>query len=500
MIGATSATVAVGDSTATVAGDLNRTGVTAADDAYTVDSLPGRETGDFLKIAVGTANGDRKRGYLRFLAGPAPEGSTVELVLDVIGGDGGLIEVRQTATDWQEETLTAGNAPSLGVVLGSARAPVGDGRVVVKLGTHNRTGGVWSFALVRNATTTGIVRFSSEEDDAGGDPLLRVADSASTPSPECKVSRKLVPSCGAWFGVSAVPLGNETYEDAFDDFERQAQRPMDIVHYYATGQRTMFPTREMRARANEPGRNRLLFVNWRPIGLTWRQVANGAADDYLRDLATHIRTTFPEPFFLSINAEMEDEVRTDPDSGKTASDFRAFFRHVVSMLRANGADNVVTSVVYVGAPHWGDKPWFETLYPGDDVVDWIGEDPYAFGKPPIWLSDYAGMVNRNQNPAWSTWPGFYSWARNEHPGKPVMLAEWGVDESSQYPGFKANFFREAPSQLDDFPAIKALVYWNAPDAGVVGTTRIDSSAGSLAAFREFAASPYLTRAGAAHLR
>ncbi len=510
MTGAMSATVAFGDtakpdaqqadSGVEVAGELTRTGVPAADDAYTYSALPERETGNMDKIAVGTVDGGRKRGYLRFLSGPAPAGSEVELVLDIIGGDGGVVEVRQTGTDWQEETLTAENAPAPGTLLGSVKAPVGDGRVVVDLGKHNRTGGVWSFALVRSDGTQGVVRIGSSEDGASADPLLRRASAPTTPTPECTVSRKLVPSCGAWFGVSAVPLGNETFEEAIDGFERQSQRPLDIVHYYATGQKTMFPSREMLGRAREAGRNRLLFVNWKPVGLTWRQVANGAADGYLRNLAAHINDVHPQPFFLSINAEMEDEVRTDPASGKTAADFRAFYRHVVSMLRANGTDNVVTAVVYVGAPHWGDKPWFETLYPGDDVVDWIGEDPYAFGKPPIWLSDYAGMVDRIQNPPGSTWPGFYTWARKEHPGKPVMLAEWGVDESSEYPGFKANFFRTATNQLAKFPGIKALVYWNAPRAPVVGLTRIDSSAGSLAAFREFASSPYLRRAGDAYLR
>ncbi|MDP9394467.1 MAG: hypothetical protein M3Q27_09570, partial [Actinomycetota bacterium] len=43
----------------------------------------------------------------------------------------------------------------------------------------------------------------------------------------------------------------------------------------------------------------------------------------------NIKATHPRPFFLSLNAEMEDEVDTTAGSGQTAADFRDFYRHVV---------------------------------------------------------------------------------------------------------------------------------------------------------------------------
>ena len=64
------------------------------------------------------------------------------------------------------------------------------------------------------------------------------------------------------------------------------------------------------------------------------------------------------------------------------------------------------------------------------------------------------------------------------PGKPLMLAEWGVTETTD-PDAKANFFNTMPTDEQQFPAIKALLYWNA--AGY--PTRIDSSPQSLAAYQ-----------------
>jgi beta-mannanase len=334
---------------------------------------------------------------------------------------------------------------------------------------------------------------------------VRAADNAELPARSatprrydedttCLIGAKLVPTCGAYLGVAANPLGGETYEQAMLNWENRIGRTADIFHFYMRGQSTLFPTPSQIARAREPGSERLLLLNWRPT-ITWRSIADGAADDYLRRVAAHIVSDFNEPFMLTLHAEMEAEVNDTPGSGMTAVDFRDFFRHTVDVLRANGATNVVFVIDYIGAPNWGDKEWFEQLYPGDSYVDWIAEDPFAFGKPPIWLSDFGGMVDRVQNPPGSKWKGFYSWATRTHPGKPLMLAEWGVDEAEDYPGYKADFFKHTVQQMRRFPMIRALVYWDDPDAPTVGETRIDSSTSSLSAFRAMANQWQLTMPG-----
>lgn len=335
---------------------------------------------------------------------------------------------------------------------------------------------------------------------AGGAVAAPTADGSTTegaePDARCAVSDKLVPGCGAWFGVAASPHGNESYDQAMVNFEERIGRTVDIARYYVRAQDTLFPTPLMLDRAHEPGRERVLSINWRPT-LTWRAIADGAADGYLEDLAEHIKDVYPDPFFLSLHAEMEAEVNATPGSGMTAADFRDFFRHTVTTLRSNGATSVVTVVNYMGAPHWGLEPWFETLYPGDAYVDWIAQDPFAFGEPPVFRADFAGTVDRVM-PGWD-WPGFYTWATTQHPGKPIMLAEWGVEEVDEDPAYKPDYFAETLEQLKDFPQLKALVYWDHPGAVLVGETRVNSSAASLQRFQDLVLSRELALAGWSYL-
>ena len=149
-------------------------------------------------------------------------------------------------------------------------------------------------------------------------------------------------------------------------------------------------------------------------------------------------------------------------------------------------------------------PWFKDLYPGNDVVDWIAQDPYAFGKGPVWLSSFEGMANRTDNA--KTWPGFYNWAATNYPDKPQMLSEWGVDQPAASPGYKVGFFNSAAAELATLPKLKALVYWDsngvdtAGKALSVGKTQIDINATTKNAFRSFVNSAILTTSRGSYLK
>ena len=528
--------------TAVVAGQSAGTAesfqVSSNADAYTVDTVPTRSTGSAQKIAIGFDGWAWKSGYVKFDTGPGTRGS-LELVLEVTGGLPGTVSVHHTATSWTDSSLTAATAPAPGSVIDRATLRGGRQTLVIPVGYVAAQGGEVAFALVR--PETGTTRFASHE--TATPPLLRLAAAqpvpqpppppvvspsaspsptptavpstppvvtpTSSPSPTvvvpppagpCPVTAKLVPTCGAWFGVAPTQNGGESYEAAITRFESAVGRPVDVSHYYARGQDNLFPSAAAVRASTAGGAERILFYNWRPLGVTWRQIADGATDDFLRDLAAHIKATHNKPFFLSLNAEPEEEVVATAGSQRTAKDYADFFRHVITTLRANGATNVVSVMNYIGAPHWGDVPWFEQLYPGDDVVDWIAEDPYVFGSPPVWLSDFATMVDRRQNPPGSTYPGFYSWAQREHPSKPIMLGEWGVDDVDGNPSFKPNFFDTAASQMAQFPNLKALIYWDHPGGMMVGDTTVSSSTASQAAARRFANQSILKQAGDVNLR
>jgi hypothetical protein len=98
-------------------------------------------------------------------------------------------------------------------------------------------------------------------------------------------------------------------------------------------------------------------------------------------------------------------------------------------------------------------------------------------------------MNRTTDAA--KFPGFYTWATTRHPTKPVMVAEWGVYDSSATPlgTNKAKVFDTVLPNLAKLPAIKALVYFDTAQDQSGHDIRIDSAPEALAAFQKVAADP-----------
>src|SRR4051794_15363132 len=340
-----------------------------------------------------------------------------------------------------------------GVPLPAARLPVASARARRALGTA-----LLALLLVLLTTAEG-----------------RYLEPVTAP---CPVSPLLVPSCGVWLGVAPGSFTDEPKPRALAAFEAATGAPTDVVHvYHRAGE--LFPTAEDRAMTRQDGAHRLLMVNYKPEGgHTWAQVAAGAMDGELDREAAYLRAHYRDRFFFAVHHEPEDEVRATPGSGFTAADYAAMYRHVVTRLRDRGVDNLVTVLNYMGYPVWPAKPWFGDLYPGDDVVDWIAWDPYACqdGKG---CGSFGDLLDRTFS---QRWPGFYTWATTEHPGTPLMLAEWGAEDPKRAAA-KADFFRSVAAELPGRPALKALIYFGSP------TTRVDSSRRSAAAFRALVGDP-----------
>lgn len=306
---------------------------------------------------------------------------------------------------------------------------------------------------------------------------------------DCPVSDRLVPECGLWWGVAPGVFTRKSTEQALADFEKATGRRVHLLHmYHRDGQ--IFPTDRQLAMIRSGGGRRMLFLNWKPeLGRTWAQVAAGdpAVDRHIDAVARRIKAVHPGPFFLAVHHEPEDEVRPAPGSGFTAADYRAMVRHVIKRLRSAGATNAVTVMAYMGVPNWGSQPWFEDLYPGDDVIDWVAADLYADS----WVPDFAGLVNKTR-PDYPKWPGFYRWATARFPGKPLMLAEWGTVNRRRDPGFSARFFASVPRQLPRYPRIKGMLYFESPDTPV-GDTRWNATPEAAREFIKIAKLPEFNR-------
>jgi hypothetical protein len=142
----------------------------------------------------------------------------------------------------------------------------------------------------------------------------------------------------------------------------------------------------------------------------------------------------------------------------------------------------------MGYVPWALQSWFDQLWPGNAIVDWLGIDPYGSGAATGYLAgNFTTLVNRSA----PGFPGYYTWATSAHPDIPIMIAEWGIAESASNPGGKAAYFASVAKYIDDFPAIHALVYFDQPGGPgrQFGDTRPDSSASALAAFTSLGHDP-----------
>ena len=307
------------------------------------------------------------------------------------------------------------------------------------------------------------------------------ASSVARATPACPLNHNLVPRCGVLWGAYAQAVGGQPALEAFQQLERVSGTRFSVVHYYHQGS-DLFPTPwEMQLARH----HRYLLLSWKPeAGHTWAEVAAGAADDYIDREAAYLRQNYRKQFFLVIHHEPENEVIETAGSGFTAGDYRAMFRHVESRLGADGIDNAVYVMNYMGAQTYAERSWYADLWPGRRFVDWIAFDPYdAPGLNPQ-SGGFRRMVNRH----WGTgvWRGSYRWAHQHFPAKPVMLAEWGAAEKPRSAEWKPAFFQTVVRDVRTMPQLKLLAYFSSPTPNVGGDVRPNTSDPSTAAWRALA--------------
>jgi beta-mannanase len=316
------------------------------------------------------------------------------------------------------------------------------------------------------------------------------ADAAVTTAPAqrpCVTGPKLVPSCNVLWGAAAGGFSKAPRDLELKRWEQRSGRTATIFHTYHKGDEK-FPTAAEIAMTRDAAHPRVLLLNWRvEYGSTWANVAAGRLDHRIDAFAARLKATYRDKFFLVLNHEPEDDVRPAAHSGMTAKDFAASYRHVIQRLRGQGVTNAVNVVAYMGNEKWMAQSWWKDLYPGDDVVDWIGLDSYVSAEPGYYHHGMFGDLLDRRAPKGEA---FYQWATTQHRGKPLMVAEWGayhrvgkvVDKSAQ--------FNSVLPELAKRPAIKAIVYFDTKkDAFGDRDISIDSSARSLTAFRRLAANP-----------
>ena len=347
-----------------------------------------------------------------------------------------------------------------------------------KLGLRRRRG--WRAPTLAGALGVGLAALLVVQGSSSASAAV-VAAAAPT---GCSVTTQLVPTCGKTLsGVYARPYSSESRATALRNFESRTGSRTQIVHYYYSGDKS-FPPASDRASLRQDGAERLLLANWKvDAGYTWRQVADGKADARIIRQAHYLRDNFPARFYLTIHHEPENEVKQWAGSGFTAADFAAMFRRTVNVLRANGATNIVPVLNLMGSQKWATQSWFKDLYPGDSYVGWLAFAAYATKTFGVQDGYFPEMMNRYWGSGGTiAWRGAYAWATKNHPGKPIMLAEWGIGEKDGNSAWKSNFFKSVPPSMSKYPALKALVYFNNHAAYTARDVRVNTTSTSLGGY------------------
>lgn len=294
----------------------------------------------------------------------------------------------------------------------------------------------------------------------------------------CPVSPKLVPGCGAWWGMYLPVSEDNQLTQTVGAQERYLGRPLDIVERYhdmSISSDGIFPDQA----EEQVARNRLILFSWAADVYSthalyqWSTVASGRLDrSVIVPEAKRLRA-FPHTVFLTFSAEPDGEV---PAQG-TPAQFVAGWRHIHTVFARLGVRNVVwvwTTEGYL--PH---ASIIAATYPGDAYVDWIGYDPYNyFSCHQTQWQTFAQTVNP-----------FYHWIlRQPFGNKPIMLAEFGSAADPRNPDREASWYRGIVPAVHNLPRLKALVQWNASIPGC--DLGVPAGSETATAYRQAGLSPY----------
>lgn len=340
----------------------------------------------------------------------------------------------------------------------SSRAPSTSGALARRVSSVR----AW-LALVLAAALTALSVPSATATSAGARP-------AGVPSgirAEGWADDALSPDGGVLFGASVSDDGFGSTAAALTAFERRLGRKLDVHRWYSLWDQDLTggPVAQDVAR----GRTPVLSISTKRASgtaITWAEVASGSQDSRIRALAGQVRA-LEAPLFLTFQHEPEYAGYGTP------AEYRAAWRRFVDVFRAEGVSNVVWTWILAPTP-FATNPSTATadeLYPGDDVVDWVGLDAYN------WFG-CRGSAGPQQ---WRSMADSAARARAfaiAH-GKRLMLAEHGSVEDPADPARKAAWLTAAMDTFLSWPEVGAVLYFHHDGSC---PWWVDSSQPSLAAF------------------
>jgi hypothetical protein len=266
--------------------------------------------------------------------------------------------------------------------------------------------------------------------------------------------------------ASAIELGVYTPGapadgEALSEYATMVGRQPDMVMWYRDfGQQLMEAPEvdNLRATGQTP------MVTWEPNDVSLVEIAAGAYDAYLHESA-EIAKAWGAPLLLRFAHEMNGDWYPWGSGSVSPELYLAAWRHVVSVFRGDGADNVrwVWSPYVLVGGRYPITPYF----PGDAWIDYVALDGYNWG----------GAGGRWQSLE-SVFSSSYALV-TELSAKPLIIAETASSETG---GDKAAWIRSGFMSAipREFPRVAAVVWF---DRSQEEDWRVDSSQASLDAYR-----------------
>ena len=173
--------------------------------------------------------------------------------------------------------------------------------------------------------------------------------------------------------------------------------------------------------AAEHGAVPLVQIN--PTGISLAAIASGKYDAYLSSYAEAVRS-YRHPVILGFGHEMNGDWYSWGYRHTSPAVFVAAWRHIVTLFRRLGAQNVTwlwtVNIVHTGGSISRPAPW----WPGNKYVTWVGLDGYYY------------------KPSWKFAPLFGPTitAIRELTRDPILIAETSVSPATNQPAKIADLF------------------------------------------------------------
>jgi beta-mannanase len=215
---------------------------------------------------------------------------------------------------------------------------------------------------------------------------------------------------------SGLPQGRASYLGVYETgtpatyqpvakFTSAVKKQPNLVGYYSGWQEAFQTTFAKTVRSHGAA----TIMQWDPTQVSVAKIADGGYDSYLRSFANSVRQ-LGSPVVIGFGHEMNAYWYSWGYRHLPAATFVKAWRHIVTLFRAQGANNV-TWLWTIQADEPGTGP-LASWWPGSKYVTWVGIDGYYYRPSETFFSIFGETIAQVRGLT----------------GKPVLLSETAVGQ------------------------------------------------------------------------